>query len=488
MSRDNKSLLSRGISFAESLFDFFSSLKLAVIVIISLATISSIGTFYESMYDRIYAQKVVYHSIWMWMVMALLTVNITSVLFDRWPWKKHHTAFILAHVGILTLLFGSLVTYVYGIDGLMVFKIGSQNRSIQLQENEIVIYTSMDGKAYRTLYQKPVDLFNENFDPPLRIPLQRDFIEVYEYIHFATAKKKIIKAPLEFQKSHIFSAAPQKPKGMTNQYSSAVQILIEGRQANQSLWIYKDKGETFETVSLGPASFTLADSSYQRQAPNELILRIQKGKLHYEIYKKGKSQVGNQGVWSPGQVISTGWMDFKFRVLKFYPYAERQWTYQAQNKPSKLTTPALRLRYKGKEYDLGHNQPLKIFETDKVHVISYGSIRYDIGFDMKLLNFKVKSYEGTQKAMSYESVLEIEGENSPVVISMNEPMKKSGLTFYQSSFQKDESGRPTHSVFSVNKDPGRWIKYSGSALIFLGIAMLFYFRGIYKEKYKAKAS
>jgi hypothetical protein len=69
---------------------------------------------------------------------------------------------------------------------------------------------------------------------------------------------------------------------------------------------------------------------------------------------------------------------------------------------------------------------------------------------------------------------------------MNEPMKKAGLTFYQSSFQEDEKGQPTHSVFSVNKDPGRFLKYLGSLLIFLGIFMLFYFKDIYSEKYKKR--
>jgi cytochrome c biogenesis protein ResB len=63
-----------------------------------------------------------------------------------------------------------------------------------------------------------------------------------------------------------------------------------------------------------------------------------------------------------------------------------------------------------------------------------------------------------------------------VVISMNEPLKKDGYTFYQSSFEQNERGEATVSILSVNHDPGRWIKYLGSFLIVLGSSMLFWFR------------
>ena len=63
-----------------------------------------------------------------------------------------------------------------------------------------------------------------------------------------------------------------------------------------------------------------------------------------------------------------------------------------------------------------------------------------------------------------------------VLISMNEPLDYQGYTFYQSSFQEDEMGKPIASVLSVNYDPGRWIKYIGSLLIVFGAIHLFYRR------------
>jgi cytochrome c biogenesis protein ResB len=62
------------------------------------------------------------------------------------------------------------------------------------------------------------------------------------------------------------------------------------------------------------------------------------------------------------------------------------------------------------------------------------------------------------------------------LISMNDPLKHASFTFYQASFESDPSGRPTASVLSVNRDPGRALKYFGSLLLVLGAMHLFYMK------------
>ena len=84
-------------------------------------------------------------------------------------------------------------------------------------------------------------------------------------------------------------------------------------------------------------------------------------------------------------------------------------------------------------------------------------------------------YQGTMRAASYASDVQI-----PNVleahISMNNPLKHGGYTFYQASFQENDMGQATTSILSVNYDPGRWIKYLGSLLIVLGSILMFYFK------------
>jgi hypothetical protein len=108
-------------------------------------------------------------------------------------------------------------------------------------------------------------------------------------------------------------------------------------------------------------------------------------------------------------------------------------------------------------------------------VVGYYNQRLDLGFDITLKDFSVGRYQGTQRAMSYQSLVEIPGLGE-AKIYMNNPLKHAGYTLYQASFQEDELGKPVASVLSVNKDPGRFLKYLGSFLIVLGIILLFYFK------------
>jgi hypothetical protein len=195
-------------------------------------------------------------------------------------------------------------------------------------------------------------------------------------------------------------------------------------------------------------------------------------KISYKLFNRSGGASGSLDV---GEVIETGWMDFKLRVLSYKPHAYRGTYFDKLEFPHAFSTEAVKVSFLGKDYWLGLNQPLKVFLEDRVYVLSYAQKRVQIGFNMKLKNFKVGRYQGSLKAASYESLVDT-GDGKEVLISMNEPFKKNGLTFYQSSFQEDEMGNPTHSVLSVNKDPGRFIKYFGCLLIVLGAFVLFYFK------------
>src|SRR5690606_40040941 len=61
----------------------------------------------------------IYHSWWAYTIFALLAVNLAAVMVDRLPWKRRHFSFLMAHIGILMLLGGSLLTRNLGIDGIM---------------------------------------------------------------------------------------------------------------------------------------------------------------------------------------------------------------------------------------------------------------------------------------------------------------------------------------------------------------------------------
>jgi hypothetical protein len=100
-----------------AIFEFFASLKLAVVLLAVLIVGAIIGTLYESSFDAKVARTYVYGAPWFNAWLLLLGANLTASAFSRWPWKKYHTAFLITHLGIITLLIGSLIGQLFGVEG-----------------------------------------------------------------------------------------------------------------------------------------------------------------------------------------------------------------------------------------------------------------------------------------------------------------------------------------------------------------------------------
>src|SRR5205809_4080304 len=101
------------------IFEFFASLKLAVVLLAVQIVAAIAGTIYESSFDAKVARAYVYGASWFNIWLVLLGANLTVSALSRWPWRKHHLAFLITHLGIITLLIGSLIGRIWGIEGTM---------------------------------------------------------------------------------------------------------------------------------------------------------------------------------------------------------------------------------------------------------------------------------------------------------------------------------------------------------------------------------
>jgi cytochrome c biogenesis protein ResB len=178
-------------------------------------------------------------------------------------------------------------------------------------------------------------------------------------------------------------------------------------------------------------------------------------------------------------------MDFQFVLEEYHPSSLPKAEYFALDsspQPGTESEDVVNLQL-GKEnlwLELGSSGQVPM--NDALYYVQYTKRAVDFGFDLKLTEFHIGYYEGTEKPMTYASDVEFQGKKQ--TISMNEPLHHNGYTFYQSSYETDQSGEPKFSVLSVNLDPGRRIKYLGSLMIVLGIISMFYFKPIYSGRSK----
>jgi hypothetical protein len=98
-------------------FEFFASLKLAVVLLAVIIIAAIAGTIYESSFDAKVARAYVYGAPWFNLWLVLLGANLATSALSRWPWRKHHLAFLITHLGIITLLIGSLIGRIWGVEG-----------------------------------------------------------------------------------------------------------------------------------------------------------------------------------------------------------------------------------------------------------------------------------------------------------------------------------------------------------------------------------
>jgi hypothetical protein len=132
-------------------FKFFASLKLAVVLLAVLIVAAIAGTIWESSFDAKVARAYVYRAPWFNLWLVLLGANLTVSALSRWPWRKHHVAFLVTHLGIITLLTGSLIGRIFGIEGtITLFKGDPPSNRLLIDEHQLRVHDS-DGvlKGYR---------------------------------------------------------------------------------------------------------------------------------------------------------------------------------------------------------------------------------------------------------------------------------------------------------------------------------------------------
>ncbi|MEY2490747.1 MAG: hypothetical protein QOC70_2689 [Verrucomicrobiota bacterium] len=148
-------------------FRFFSSLKLAVVLLAVLIIGAIAGTLYESTFDAKVARAYVYGAPWFNIWLLLLASNLIVSALSRWPWKKHHVAFLITHLGIITLLTGSLIGRTWGIEGTITLFKGEPPSNRLLVDQHQLRVRDTDGvvKGYPAEFihrpptpQKPWDL------------------------------------------------------------------------------------------------------------------------------------------------------------------------------------------------------------------------------------------------------------------------------------------------------------------------------------------
>lgn len=121
----------------------------------------------------------------------------------------------------------------------------------------------------------------------------------------------------------------------------------------------------------------------------------------------------------------------------------------------------------------GLGMPQTFAHGGRSYRLAMRPVRRYFPFRLSLVKFSHDVYPGTDIPKNFSSLVRLSdpaaGPDREVLISMNNPLRYRGRTFYQSSFGKND----TLSIFQVVENPGWTLPYLSCALVALGLALHF---------------
>ena len=240
-------------------------------------------------------------------------------------------------------------------------------------------------------------------------------------------------------------------------------------------------GETTENINL----------SYRVQQPDVKdyfkVIATEDSQLYYAA--KSSSQF-KSGTLKPGQIITPGWADFKITLEEFLPHALVQRKIIATKEKQVSGAPALLVKTpSGRETWLPWGEASAIQDgSDRIYA-AFSPKLFQIPFKVKLEDFIVERNEGSQSVAMWTSKIRIEDSSNDNIehrqVWMNHPTWYKGWKIAQASWNP---GDLQQSTLQVKREP-RWVTaltWIGSALVIVGIAVMFYVPSI-NQKLRKKS-
>ena len=274
------------------------------------------------------------------------------------------------------------------------------------------------------------------------------------------------------------------PEGIINRSDApvnpAVSFLLSGPEGTDTYLLFARFPE-FEAVHglehTIPAEVSYTHAEGSALPPNAIsLVRTPSGTLAAVL-------TGSEGERRQLESVELGrpythpWLGYEFEVSAYYPRAAASQSFQ--NRSNQVRLEALHLTARqGEETTeawVSSGSGAQLVLGDEPLLVEYRPAEHELPFSIKLLDFRKVDYPGTQMAASYESDVQLTDPERGLIlmrqISMNNPLRYRGFSFFQSSYLEGSTVETT--VLSARSDPGTPLVYAGFLIIIAGVISMF---------------
>lgn len=417
----------------KTFFALLASLRLAVVLLSLFTVCLSAATLIEARYGARIAQELIYRAWWFALLLVLLAGNVLAAALKKFPWRRHQTGFLVTHLGLLVLLAGGLLTALFGEEGQVVL--------IDTASPSLAAHLGVRNQA----------------DAMVLAGVQQ--LEV-------------------FRLKRVAGLTERELLQLVRRLERGEEVSAELRNCLDGAWVLR----------LVPGSFLWHSDEYATlRLPWELrllyLLATPWPGLTSSLDGRAALTVENYYPQAdPGP-------DGAFLVRDVAPGSDA----------AEQLAPALRCRLRGgttREFWVGLGSATLVPLAQDLYVVRYRPQTRPLGFALVLRRARQIKDPGSERPAWFESEVTLttrapgREESADTRISMNQPLCHGPFKVYQANYRaltdphRQEpilaDGRPVSlSGLAIASDPGLRLKYLGTLLVVLGIAIMFYMRAYF---------
>lgn len=437
----------------------FSPVFMGILLVIFAVSMAA-ATFIENDYGSAAAYGSVYNTIWFELILLLLAVNLTGQIIVLRLYRKSKLTIFLFHLSFLVMITGAAITRYFGWEGTIHIREGEEQQ-ICYSNDKYIGYTIndrsgklLDGNSEKFLmsagsaghYRKSLTISGKNYD----LVLERIIPNAKEVVS-------------------------ESPDG-----DALISLIINAGSVKESLNLKRGEVRITGGISIGFEPEAKADIIITADTSGFFVRSVLPMNIMNMMDRQSVTvDSGNVADLKPMEVISVGDIRIVTQKLALKGIIRPE-SAPAEAGETGKNAFVFNLYYGNKIvstislWDSGTESRIASASAfgDQTLEVFYGSAGRKLPFSLKLNNFILERYPGSNSPSGYKSDVVLTDKEAsvqkPFVIFMNNILKYKGYRFYQSSYDRDEKG----TILSVNHDPaGMIVTYTGYGLLFLFIIL-----------------
>ncbi|GAB1307701.1 cytochrome c biogenesis protein CcsA [Urechidicola sp. KH5] len=446
----------------KKIFALLYSTRLTGILFIVYAAAMGIATFIENDYGTQTAKKLVYNAWWFEAIMVLFVLNFVGNIFRYRLFRKEKLSVLLFHLAFILIILGAGITRYISYEGIMPIKEGESSNKMYSEAIYFQVTThdnkdqrkSVPEKVLLSAKGEPNFTFKDNFratkfefDLVEYIPnFKEEFTEVEDGDNY-----------LKFVESSNGGRHDHFIKQGTSQLIHNVLIGYDNPGTNSIDITTVD--DQLKLQSAHEGTFLRMADQFEGTIAKDSIMDLQLLSLH---------NVAGLNFVIPQTAIKGTYKTVKGDKDE-NPLDRLIFDVTVGNETKQLQVD-------GAQYNI--EAPARITVGDLNFRVNYGSMEIELPFNIKLRDFQLDYYPGSESPMSYASEITVidPKETFDFRIFMNNILNYKGYKFFQSSYNITPEYEETR--LSVNHDAwGTTITYIGYILLFFCMTFILFFKG-----------